>query len=373
MNRFASTRSKARLAARRRLSAVERRLHRRGRDPVGLPRRPSRAARSATTPMIVTSQSTITRRGSGSRPVSRSTGLRVRCGGAGGFGASSSSGNAWRPSSGISAGVVGHPVWAGGGPAAAVRHPAPEVTSPVAGVGGSGSALVTTGSARPRPGAHARAAARARRRRSQDAPSAALLLHGGRSRHDRRRGARRAPSSPVVRRPGEVRVLEAALELGREALELAEPAASAPGSRRAAASRSTIAAAPRRQHVRADRDRVGAEASRSARRTPRSARTGRDLGLRGQLLHDLLVELAPCGVNATIRRTLVAVRGLERRIDHVDPEHHPAAAVQVVVHLARAERRRVAVVQGSEARARSRARSRAASARSASRRHAAPG
>ena len=45
-------------------------------------------------------------------------------------------------------------------------------------------------------------------------------------------------------------------------------------------------------------------------------------------------------------RAVAAVRGLERRVDDVDAQHHPgAAAVRVVVDLTRAQRRRVAVVE----------------------------
>ena len=48
-------------------------------------------------------------------------------------------------------------------------------------------------------------------------------------------------------------------------------------------------------------------------------------------------------------RAVAPVRGLERRVDDVDAQHHPGtAAVRVVVDLARAQRRRVAVVEEPE-------------------------
>ena len=72
--------------------------------------------------------------------------------------------------------------------------------------------------------------------------------------------------------------------------------------------------------------------------------------LSGELLHQRLVELAALWRERddAVGRKL-AVDGLERRGDDVDAQHHPgAAAVRVVVDLARRERRRVAVVEDAE-------------------------
>ena len=159
--------------------------------------------------------------------------------------------------------------------------------------------------ARPRPGAHARAAARARRRRSQDAPSAALLpapaVDPGMIAGEEHVGHRPAP---VVRRPGEVRVLEAALELGREALEPRPSPPRAPRGadgqrRRGAPSRAAPRPTARTGRSRSRRCR---DASRSARRTPRSARTGaRPRAPRPAPPRPPWSSWRPCGVNATIR------------------------------------------------------------------------
>ena len=73
-------------------------------------------------------------------------------------------------------------------------------------------------------------------------------------------------------------------------------------------------------------------------------------GLRCELLDKLLVELTALRRerNHPVLRNS-PVYSIERRRDDIDPEHHPRpASVRVVVHLARAERRRVAVVHDPE-------------------------
>ena len=75
-----------------------------------------------------------------------------------------------------------------------------------------------------------------------------------------------------------------------------------------------------------------------------------DGGLRRELLDELLVELSSLrGERNHPRRAVVAVRGPKRGVDDVDAEHHAgAAAVGIVVHLPRAERRRIAVVEEAQ-------------------------
>ena len=72
--------------------------------------------------------------------------------------------------------------------------------------------------------------------------------------------------------------------------------------------------------------------------------------LLGELLDELLVELPPLRRerdDAVLRHA--AVHRVEGGRDDVDAQHHPGpAAVRLVVDLARAERRRVAVVEDSE-------------------------
>ena len=146
-----------------------------------------------------------------------------------------------------------------------------------------------------------------------------------------------------------MRVLEPALELGREALVLArsfgERARQPPGDRVEQHHRRQLAAG---EDVRADRDRVGREVrddplveALEARREERQRRLG------GELLDDGLRQRPP------LRRQRdhpllgrLAVDGVERGRDDVDAQHHPgAAAVGLVVDLAGAQRRRVAVVE----------------------------
>ena len=69
--------------------------------------------------------------------------------------------------------------------------------------------------------------------------------------------------------------------------------------------------------------------------------------LGGELLDERLVELAALRRQRDhARRGRVAVGGLERGRDDVDPQHHPRAApVRRVVDLAGTQRRRVAVVE----------------------------
>ncbi len=72
--------------------------------------------------------------------------------------------------------------------------------------------------------------------------------------------------------------------------------------------------------------------------------------LRGELLDDRLRERASLRRERDHRAGAArAVRAIERRRDDVDAQHHPrAAAVRLVVHLAGAERRRVAVVEEAQ-------------------------
>ena len=76
----------------------------------------------------------------------------------------------------------------------------------------------------------------------------------------------------------------------------------------------------------------------------REKREGR---LLGELLHELLVELSPLrGERDDAMVGSAAVHRIECRGDHVDAQHHArASAVRFVVHLARAERCGVAVVE----------------------------
>ena len=75
-----------------------------------------------------------------------------------------------------------------------------------------------------------------------------------------------------------------------------------------------------------------------------------DPRLDGQLFDERLVELAALRRERDhASRGCLAVDGLERRRDDVDPQHHPgAAAVRRVVDLAGTQRRRVAVVEEPE-------------------------
>jgi hypothetical protein len=146
-----------------------------------------------------------------------------------------------------------------------------------------------------------------------------------------------------------MRVLEPAPELVGEALDLAGSLGERPGE----AARHSVEEHHRRQvavreDVRPDRDRVGREMlddplveAFEARRQQRERVHGREL------LDDLLRERPPLRRERDdARRTIGAVHGVKRSRDDVDAQHHAgAAAVRLVVDLARAERRRVAVVE----------------------------
>ena len=180
-----------------------------------------------------------------------------------------------------------------------------------------------------------------------------------------------------LRRAGVVRILDAAVEGGAEALVLAgafcKGARQPPRDRVDEHHRRQLAAG---EDVGADRDRVGAEVVDDPRVEALEARREHgDRRLGGELLDELLVELAALrreGDHAGGRH--VAVGRLERSRDDVDAQHHPGtAAVGRVVDLAGAQRRRVAVVEEPELELGSEHGGDAASARSASRKRAEPG
>ena len=155
--------------------------------------------------------------------------------------------------------------------------------------------------------------------------------------------------APELGRPRVVRVLEAAAELLREALELAgalgEGAGQPPGDRVEQHHRRQIAV---REDVRADRDRVGREMLDDALVEALEPGGEERQLVRGRELFDDLLRQ-----RASFRRERdhplrprIAVHGLERGRDDVDAQHHAgAAAVGLVVDLAGAERRRLAVVE----------------------------
>src|SRR4029079_551991 len=100
-----------------------------------------------------------------------------------------------------------------------------------------------------------------------------------------------------------------------------------------------------------DRHRIAREMADDALVEPLEPRgEKRELGFLRELLDERLVEKPPLRRQRHDPcRAAAAVRGLERRVDDVDAQHHPGtAAVRVVVDLARAQRRRVAVVEEPE-------------------------
>ena len=145
-----------------------------------------------------------------------------------------------------------------------------------------------------------------------------------------------------------VRILEAAFESVREALVLTRPvcerAREPPRDRIEQHHRGQLAT---RQHVRADRDGIGAEVLHDPLVEPlEPRREERDVTLGGELLDERLVERSALwGECDDPGRPPIAVHGLERLGDDVHAKNHPgAAAVGRVVDLACAERRRIAVV-----------------------------
>ena len=102
------------------------------------------------------------------------------------------------------------------------------------------------------------------------------------------------------------------------------------------------------QHVAADRDLVVGEVLvHPLVEALVAAAEQRHVRLLGQLVGELVVEQPPGRREQHDPRPLPArVGGLQRRVDDVDPQHHPGpAAVGRVVDLPGAERRRVAVVE----------------------------
>ena len=259
MNRFASTRSEKRASqpdagwAQWSVGSIEDDGMR-----YGLTTNALTSSTIATAPTIVTSQSTVTRIGSGSPRVRRSTGFRECRRGRGG------DGGARRPAGARPSRETRRRVLGGGRPARSRRSSS--------GRGSGGRVRSRRQLARRR---RPRAASRARRCRSSDAPEAALLaaptldlpvVAGEQDLGD-------LPAA-VGRGPGVVRVLEASVELGREALVLARPL----GERARAAGARSRRGAP----------------SRAARR--RRARTGRSRPRRCRVAHDPVVEaLEPRG------------------------------------------------------------------------------
>ena len=168
-----------------------------------------------------------------------------------------------------------------------------------------------------------------------------------------------------------VRVLEPAVERGREALHLAR----AFGERARKPARDRVDERERRnlaarEDVRADRDDVGAEMIEDPLVEALEARgQQRQRLLGGELLDELLVELAALRRerdHPVIRHA--AVDRVERGRDDVDAQHHPGpAAVRVVVDLPGRQRRRVAVVEDAELELACRARPPADGAREPSR------
>ena len=154
-------------------------------------------------------------------------------------------------------------------------------------------------------------------------------------------------------RPRVVRVLEPAAELLREALELARSLRRArPGSRRATASSSTIAGRSPFESTYGPIEIASVARCSTIRSSKPSKRAESSVSSSslGELLDDRLRQRPPLRRQRDhALRPLVAVHRLERSGDDVDAQHHArAAAVRLVVDLAGAKRRRVAVVEETQ-------------------------
>ena len=149
-------------------------------------------------------------------------------------------------------------------------------------------------------------------------------------------------------RPRVLRELDTALELGGERFDraalLTDRAGEPARDRVHEHHRGKLAAG---EDVWADRDRVGGDVlDDSLVEAFEAGREECQLLLAGELLHEVLVELP------TLRRKSddppaagVAVHRPERSVHDIDAQHHARAApVGLVVHLAAAERREVAIV-----------------------------
>ena len=158
--------------------------------------------------------------------------------------------------------------------------------------------------------------------------------------------------APKLCRPRVVRVFEPPVERGREALDL-------PGSLRERSRQSSRHGVDERErrdltsreHVRPDGDDVGTEMIEDPLvEALEAGRQERECRLRGELLHELLVELPPLGRERDDPVTgRAAVDRLESSRDDVHAQHHSrTTAVRVVVHLARAQGRGVAVVEDAQ-------------------------
>ena len=169
----------------------------------------------------------------------------------------------------------------------------------------------------------------------------------------RRRGGRRAPASRGTR-PGACSADTRARLRARRRSSRARPSPrqERPDRRRAIASSSTIAGSspPERTYgpieIASEQRWVTIRSSKPSNREESSVRAGSV----ASSSTTACVSGLPCGVSA-IDTLLgrVAVDGLERSRDDVDAQHHAGtAAVRLVVHLAGAQRRRVAIVEEAQ-------------------------
>ena len=300
MNRFASTRSEKRASqpdagwAQWSVGSIEDDGIRYGLTTYALT-----SSTIATAPTIVTSQSTTTRIGSGSPRVRRSTGLR-ECRPRTGRRRRRSRTRPRRP--------AGARRRARGRPASSLSSRSARRKRRAA-VVAVGRLAVEPSTSR---GVSRSSTPLIRRSAAGSAPAASASIRAWSP--ERRTSGTSQPRYAAG--ACEVRVLETAVELGREALVLAgalgERARQAPGDRVEEHHRGQLAAG---EHVRADRDGVGAEAADDPVVEALESRgEQRDLGLGGELLDELLVELPPLrGQRDDPRGPGVAVRGSRAR------------------------------------------------------------